>query len=80
MHHDQTGTRKSAPWVRLKLDAQSQGGGTILDVDGQSGGGSWKLDNFHGGHMYIVPYLKVTWCYFMLFKSSLLYFKKITQK
>ena len=42
--------------VRLKLDVQGQGGGEILDVDGQ--GGSWKLDNFHGRQMCIVPYYK----------------------
>ena len=33
--------------VRLKLDVQGQGVGKILDVDGQGGGVSWKLDNFH---------------------------------
>ena len=27
----------------------------ILDVDGQGVGGSWKLDNFHGRLMCIVP-------------------------
>ena len=38
----------------LKLDAQGQGGGRILDVDRQWGEGSWKLDNFHGLHMCII--------------------------
>ena len=27
----------------------------FLGVDGQGGGGSWKLDNFHGRHMCIIP-------------------------
>ena len=40
---------------RLKLDVQGQGGGIILDVDAQEGGGSWKSDNFHGCHMCIIP-------------------------
>ena len=43
---------------RLKLDFQGHGGGKILDVDGQGGGGSSKLDNFHGRHMYIIPIRK----------------------
>ena len=45
--------------VRLKLDVQGQGGERILDVDrrGGAGGGSWKLDNFHGYHMCIIPNL-----------------------
>ena len=29
--------------------------GRILDVDGQGGGGSWKLDNFDRCHMCIIP-------------------------
>ena len=41
--------------VSLKLDVQGQRGGRILDVDGQSGWGLSKLDNFHGGHMCIIP-------------------------
>ena len=32
--------------IRLKLDVRSQGGGKILDVDGQVDGGFWKLSNF----------------------------------
>ena len=45
--------------VHLKLDVQVQKGGNILDVDGHVGwgGGSWKLNNFHGRHMCIVPYV-----------------------
>ena len=35
-----------------------QGGGTILDVKG--GEGSWKLDYFHGRHIFIIPYCNVT--------------------
>ena len=42
--------------IRLKLDVQVQVGGRILDVDGKGGGGSYKLDNFHGRHMFITPY------------------------
>ena len=30
-------------------------GQRILDVDGQGDEGSWKLDNFHGCHMCIIP-------------------------
>ena len=41
--------------IRLKLDVQGQAGGKNLDVDRQVGGGSWKLDNFHGCHMCIIP-------------------------
>ena len=40
--------------VHLK---SSQRVGRILDVDGQEGGGSWKLYNFHGHHMCIIPKL-----------------------
>ena len=40
---------------RLKLDVQGQGDEKISDVDGQGGGGSRKLDNFHGRHMCIIP-------------------------
>ena len=43
----------------LKLDAQGQGGGEISAVDGQGCLGSWKLDNFHGRHMCIVPNLQI---------------------
>ena len=39
---------------RLKLDVQAQGCGRILDVAGQGGEGSRKLDNFHGRHIFIV--------------------------
>ena len=39
----------------LKLDAQGQGSGNILDVDESGGWGSRKLDNFNGRHMCIVP-------------------------
>ena len=41
--------------VHLKLDVQVQGGRNILDLDGQGGEGSWKLDNFHGRYMCIIP-------------------------
>ena len=37
-------------------------GGNVLDVDGHGGGESWKLDNFHGGHLCIVPNLYITLC------------------
>ena len=40
--------------IRLKLNAQDQKGGRILDLDRQ-GGGYWKLDSFHGRHMCITP-------------------------
>ena len=43
---------------RLKVDVQRQGGERILDVDGQEGEGSWKLTNFHGRHVCIIPYQK----------------------
>ena len=43
-----------------KLDIQGQRGGRNLDVPGQVGGESWKLGNFHGRHMCIVPYCKVS--------------------
>ena len=39
----------------MKLGVQVQRGGRILDVDGQGGEGSWKLDNFHGRQMCIIP-------------------------
>ena len=42
--------------VRLKLDVQGQAGGNILDVAGQEGRGSSKLDNFHGRNMCSVPW------------------------
>ena len=32
-------------------------GGRTLDVDGQGGGGSWKLDKFHGRLMCIILYI-----------------------
>ena len=38
--------------VRLKLPVRGQAGGSILEVAGQEGGGSWKLANFHGSHVY----------------------------
>ena len=38
------------------MDVQSQGGNKMLNVAGQGGGGSWKLGNFHGRHMCIIPY------------------------
>ena len=37
------------------MEVQGQGSGGILDVDGQVGGGSWKLDSFHGLHICIIP-------------------------
>ena len=39
----------------MKLDVQGQGDERILDVAGQRGEGSSKLDNFHGRHIFIVP-------------------------
>ena len=42
--------------VLLKLDVQSQGGGKGLDAVEQGGGVSWKLVNFYGLYMCIVPY------------------------
>ena len=50
--------------VRLKLDVQGQGGGRILDVDGQGRWGVLKLDNFHGRHMFIILY----WATFLIRK------------
>ena len=47
--------------VCLKLDVQGQGGGTILDVDGQETWGSWKLDNSRERHMFIVSYPDLFW-------------------
>ena len=41
--------------LRLKLDVHGQGSGRKLDVDGQGGEGSRKLDHFHGNHMCIDP-------------------------
>ena len=41
--------------VRLKLDVQGPGAGRIFDVDRQRGGGSWKMGNFHGRHICIIP-------------------------
>ena len=42
--------------IRLKLDIQGQLVGWILDVNGQGGwGGAWKLVNFHGPYMCIIP-------------------------
>ena len=46
-------------WIRLKLDVQGQGGRRILDVMDKRGWGSWKLDNFHGRRMCIIPYVKL---------------------
>ena len=45
--------------VHLKLYGQGQEGEKSLDVDGQGGEGSWKLDNFRGCHMCIVPIRKL---------------------
>ena len=45
--------------VRLRLDVQGQGGRRILDLDGQKGEGSLKLDNFHGCRMCIIPDEKI---------------------
>ena len=45
--------------VRLRLDVQGQGRRRILDVDGQKGEESWKLDNFHGRRMCIIPDEKI---------------------
>ena len=44
--------------VSFKIgSSRSKEGGNILDVDEQmvrgGGGGSWKLHNFHGRHMYL---------------------------
>ena len=41
--------------VRFKLDVQGQEGERILDVAGQGGEESSKLNNFHGRHVFIVP-------------------------
>ena len=41
--------------LHLKLDVQRQGVGRFSDVDEQGSWGSWKLDNFHGRHMCIIP-------------------------
>ena len=40
----------------LKFDTQDQGGGIILDIVGQGVAVYWKLDNFYGHHMCIIPY------------------------
>ena len=45
---------------RLKLDVQGQGGREILNVDGQSGWGSQKLDNFHERQVCIIPYAGIS--------------------
>ena len=42
---------------RIENETQDQSGGQILDEAGQGGGGSWKLGNFHGSNMCIVPYV-----------------------
>ena len=49
----------------FKIGRSMSRGGKILNVDGQRGCGSWKLDNFHGRHMCIVLNVK--------FKTLLLY-------
>ena len=41
--------------VRWKLDVEGEGVNKILDVDEQGNGTSWKLDNFHGRRMCVVP-------------------------
>ena len=38
--------RRGGGGVRLKLDVQGQGGGRILDVDGQRGWGVLKTEQF----------------------------------
>ena len=38
------------------MDVQGQGGRRILDVTGQAGRESEKLDNFHGRDVCIFPY------------------------
>ena len=43
--------------VRLKLDVESQESGRNTDVDGEGGGESCKLDNFHECHMCVIPCL-----------------------
>ena len=46
--------------VCLKLDVQVQGVKIFwMNID-MGGGGSGKLDNFHGRHMCIIPYQKVS--------------------
>ena len=39
----------------FKIGRPKSKGGKMLDVDRQRGGRSWKLDNFYGRHMCIVP-------------------------
>ena len=39
----------------MKLDVQDQGGGRILDTDGQKGWGFLKIGQFHEHHMCIIP-------------------------
>ena len=56
----------------MKLDIQGQGDGRILDVEGQRGWGSWKLDNFHGCHMCIIPNSMSFWTIFL---SKIVYFR-----
>ena len=49
--------------VRLKLDVQGQDSRKILHIDGQGVEESWKLDNFHGRHMCIVPKVYLQPCH-----------------
>ena len=44
-----------------------KGGGKILNVDGNGGGGFCKLDNFHGCHMCIVPNMYI---YFIFYAAA----------
>ena len=41
--------------VRLKLNVQGQGGGRILDIDGEGEWGVLKIGNFYRHHMCIIP-------------------------
>ena len=43
--------------VHLKLDVEGQESGRNTDVDGEGGGESCKLDNFHEYHMCVIPCL-----------------------
>ena len=66
--------------VCLKLDVQGEGGRSILKVDGQGGWGSWKLDNFQGRHIYIIPKIITLYWKGMLYFNSFMIEVTITQK
>ena len=54
----------------FKIGGPRSRGWKNLDVDGQEGGRSWKLDNFHGRHMFIVSFNVFHWQFLVTYIFS----------